>query len=97
MAAADCIGERVQGIADEAKDVLDPDLCERLEQDVGDRSRHGRLLSLVCPRTTGLRHSRQRHSDTFDLAVEKRANSASSGRPSVAGKEDGRSWAMTAP
>jgi hypothetical protein len=44
LAAANRVGERIERIADEAEDMLDPDLFEHADQDVCYRLGHLRLL-----------------------------------------------------
>ena len=44
-AAANRVGERIERVADQAEDLLDPDLLEHADQDIRDCLGHLRLLS----------------------------------------------------
>jgi hypothetical protein len=46
VAATDCVGKRVQRIADQSENVLDPDLLKHADQNIRNRLRHRRLLLL---------------------------------------------------
>src|SRR6202044_1266344 len=49
LAAADRVGERVERVADQSEDMLDPELLQRADENVRNRLRHRCLLFPLCP------------------------------------------------
>src|ERR1700734_1175658 len=65
LAAADRVGERVERVADQSEDMLDPELLQRADENVRNRLRHRCLLFPLCPRVA----ERQLSASALDVGL----------------------------